>query len=73
MGDASRPIGPGVDMEDEQTPRMTGPALGEDLYGLSVAELEDRLNALEAEAERVRKELSDKRTGMKAANEIFGA
>lgn len=45
--------------------------LGEDLSNLSVAELESRIAALEAEIVRVKAELSSKRAHEAAAEALF--
>jgi len=49
----------------------TGPVIGETLETLSVAELEVRIRALEAEIVRVRGELDAKRRHEEAASALF--
>lgn len=46
-------------------------AVGQDLGGLSIGELEHRITALEREIERVREELAAKRRHEAAASAIF--
>lgn len=45
--------------------------LGEDLYGVSVDELTQRLDVLRAEITRIEGELAKKRTDLSAAEGIF--
>ncbi len=58
---------------DELRPKPTpaGINLGEDLTGLSIAELEHRVEALKAEIERVEVELKAKRAHEAAASALF--
>jgi uncharacterized small protein (DUF1192 family) len=57
---------------DDPKPRPTkGVTVGEDLKSLSQAELEARIAVLAAEIERVRAELSAKKTHEAAAAAIF--
>jgi uncharacterized small protein (DUF1192 family) len=58
---------------DEITPKKTkmGAAIGDSLATLSVAELEARIAAFEAEIERVRAELDAKRRHEQAAAALF--
>ncbi|MCB1548209.1 MAG: DUF1192 domain-containing protein [Hyphomicrobiaceae bacterium] len=57
---------------DELAPKPKKAAvLGEDLTGLSVGELEERLASLEAEMVRVRREIDAKRAIGAAAAAVF--
>ncbi len=59
-------------MSFEDPPRKpTGVMIGENLDLLSVSELEQRLQALEAEMERVRAVLQYKRASKSAADAFF--
>jgi len=59
-------------MSFEDPPRKpTGVMIGENLDLLSVSELEQRLQALEAEMERVRAVLQSKRASKSAADAFF--
>lgn len=59
-------------MSFEDPPRKpTGMVIGENLDLLSVSELEQRLEALEAEMERVRAALQSKRASKSAADAFF--
>ena len=59
-------------MSFEDPPRKpTGVMIGENLDLLSVSELEQRLEALEAEMERVRAVLQSKRASKSAADAFF--
>jgi uncharacterized small protein (DUF1192 family) len=63
-------------LEDENEPRrLRGAALGElareDLDGYAVDELEDRINALQAEIGRTEARLQKKRAGLSAADSLF--
>jgi len=46
--------------------------IGEDLYGVSVAELKDRVVILQSEIVRIEAELTKKQSDMSAAELIFG-
>ncbi len=46
--------------------------IGEDLYGISVDELETRLIVLKSEISRLEVELAKKKQELSAANQIFG-
>ena len=46
--------------------------IGEDLYGISVDELETRLIVLKSEISRLEVELAKKKLELSAANQIFG-
>ncbi len=59
-------------MFDEESPRPKREiVVGEDLYGLSVTELEERIDALRAEIERVSDELKTKKSGRAEADAVF--
>lgn len=60
-----------MDFDDIKPKPTPGPALGEDLTTLSVAELENRIRALEAEILRVKGELEAKRARQHAADKLF--
>ncbi len=45
--------------------------IGEDLERLSIAELEERVAALQAEIERVRDKMAQKRASASAAQSVF--
>jgi uncharacterized small protein (DUF1192 family) len=51
-------------------PRPTS-AIGDDLTTLSIAELEARIKAFEAEIERTRAEIAVKRSRQSAADQLF--
>lgn len=60
-----------MDWDDVRpTPKQTA-GIGEDLSGLSIAELEQRITALKAEIERVETELQRKRAHETAASAFF--
>jgi len=46
-------------------------AIGEDLYGISVSELEERIILLQAEIARLKSEISKKNSGLSAAENLF--
>jgi len=46
--------------------------LGEDLYGVSVLELKERLSVLRAEISRIETELTKKQGDLSAAQQLFG-
>ena len=48
------------------------PSPGEDLYGLSVSELDDRITIYQSEIVRLRAERSKKQAESDAAHAIFG-
>lgn len=59
-------------MFDDEAPRPKRDiVVGEDLYGLSVEELQERIARLEAEIERVGEELKTKKSGRAAAESVF--
>ncbi len=61
-----------MDWDDvRQQPSASAIALGEDLSGVSIAELEHRISALKAEIERVAAELDKKRAHEAAASALF--
>ncbi len=49
------------------------PSPGEDLYGLSVAELSDRISLYKAEISRLEDELKTKTADNAAAHALFGS
>lgn len=51
--------------------KLTEFAIGEDLYGVSIAELEHRVSVLEGEISRIKAELSKKQLERSAADELF--
>lgn len=59
--------------EDVYEPRVgqTPIVIGEDLYGISVAELESRIAVLKLEIVRIENELGKKQTEMNRAHDIF--
>lgn len=59
-------------MVDDDAPRPRRQVtVGEDLYGHSVAELEERIARLEAEIERTRAEMKKKTSERAAADAFF--
>jgi uncharacterized small protein (DUF1192 family) len=60
-----------MDLDDLQPKKAKGPALGEPLTALSIAELEARLTLLSEERLRVEQELGVKRAAIAAAAAIF--
>lgn len=59
-------------MEEEERKTAVGSvAVGDDLTTLSVAELEKRISALEAEIERTKAALASKRASLAAADSFF--
>lgn len=60
-----------MDWDDDKPKRAKGASVGENLETLSVAELEARIAALEAEIMRTREELDKKRTHEAAAAALF--
>ena len=60
-------------MFDEDAVRpLRSIAVGDDLSGMSIEELEERIGALRAEIERVEGVLGSKRAGRAAAEAVFG-
>jgi uncharacterized small protein (DUF1192 family) len=59
-------------MADDVRQSETAFAIGEDLYGVSVAELEERVGILQAEITRIERELTKKQSELSAAELIFG-
>jgi len=51
--------------------KLTDFAIGEDLYGVSIAELEQRLGVLESEISRITAELAKKQGERSAADILF--
>jgi len=58
--------------DDTPRPSSDTPAPGEDLYGLSVSELDDRILLYRAEIERLEAERVKKQSESAAAHAIFG-
>lgn len=58
-------------MSDDVRQSETKFDLGEDLYGISVAELETRVTRLQAEIERIEDELRKKKKDLSAADLLF--
>ncbi len=60
-------------MDDLELMRQSGTiSIGDDLYGLSIKELEARITQFEAEIIRVKRELEKKTQEMNAADSLFG-
>ena len=59
-----------MDMDDMPKPRATM-VIGENLDAISIAELEQRIESLEAEIVRVRAEIAKKHAGKSAAAAFF--
>jgi len=59
---------------DDDSPKSNGTTArpGEDLYGLSVSELDDRIKLYQAEIVRLEAEREKKKTEANAAHAIFG-
>jgi len=57
--------------EVQPKPKSTSIAIGEDLSGLSIGELEHRIAAFAAEIERVAAELQKKKAHEAAASALF--
>lgn len=60
-----------MDLDDERRQPVRQMVIGENLTGLSVAELEQRIAALQKEIERVKTELAAKRAHGDAAASLF--
>ncbi len=58
--------------DDLPQSRETVPQPGEDLYGLSVSELDDRITLYQAEITRLQAERVKKQAESEAAHAIFG-
>ena len=58
--------------DDLPQSRETTPTPGEDLYGLSVSDLDDRITLYQAEIVRLEAERAKKRAESDAAHAIFG-
>ena len=60
------------ELDDEKPVKKSGDiVVGEDLSLLSVEELEERIAACETEIERVKNELTAKKSSLSAAHAIF--
>lgn len=70
-----RAAGPGrqgqMDWDEPQAKTVVGPAIGENLETLSVAELKNRVSDLKAEIERVEAEIARKEKVGAAADAVF--
>lgn len=61
-------------MDQNESLRQSGTTtVGEDLYGISIEELKDRLSLFEAEIIRVKAELEKKKRERSAAEDVFGS
>jgi uncharacterized small protein (DUF1192 family) len=62
-----------IDPNDAQHPPASQSpiVIGEDLYGISVAELQERMSILKAEIQRCEAEMGKKQSEMTAAHDIF--
>ena len=60
-----------MDWDDVRTPTAKTFSVGEPLTTLSIAELEDRVGALDAEIVRIKAEIAAKRRQADAANAFF--
>lgn len=58
-------------MDDDVRQSETMFQIGEDLYGISVDELNDRLGVLKAEISRIELELAKKSADLSAADMLF--
>lgn len=56
---------------DEPQEKHEDFAIGEDLYGISVAELDGRIVLLKAEIKRIETELAKKQKDLNAAQQLF--
>ncbi len=59
-------------MSDQERRARESYRLDEDLYGLSLHELEQRIAAYQGEIERLRRELAKKGDERSAADKLFG-
>lgn len=57
---------------DDDRPIKTGFPVGEDLYGVSISELEERITLLGEEIIRLQAEVEKKRKERDAADQLFG-
>jgi uncharacterized small protein (DUF1192 family) len=60
-----------MDWDDLKPKPVKTPAVGDDLKALSIAELEARITAFEAEIARVRTEMASKKAQQDAASRLF--
>jgi uncharacterized small protein (DUF1192 family) len=60
-----------MDLDDIRPVKKPEITIGEDLSLLSVAELEDRIQALESEIARIREALASKQSSKAAADSFF--
>lgn len=58
---------------DDIVRKTTDFAIGEDLYGVSIAELQARIGILKDEIIRIEMELAKKQSDLNAAENLFGA
>lgn len=59
-------------MEDDPVRAITRVTVGENLSGLSIGDLEERIEALKAEIARTEATVASKRAGRAAADAVFG-
>ena len=60
-------------MREDVHQSETSFTIGEDLYGISVTELETRIKRLNAEVERIEVELEKKKRDLSAADLLFSS
>jgi uncharacterized small protein (DUF1192 family) len=66
-----RQTGKAMDLDDLVPKKTPGMVIGEDLAAISVAELEHRIQLLEAEIARIRAEMAKKHASKAAADAFF--
>ena len=62
-----------MSMSDNMSHSDTEFQIGEDLYGISVVELETRITRLQAEMTRIKAELDKKKRDLSAADLLFSS
>ncbi|HEY7748793.1 MAG TPA: DUF1192 domain-containing protein [Aestuariivirgaceae bacterium] len=60
-----------MEIDEDKLPKRPDIVIGEDLSKLSVEELKRRIEALEAEIERLKSAMSGKLKSREAANSVF--
>ena len=60
-----------MDPEEERKPQTPEFSIGQDLGSISIAELERRIEVLNAEIERLKANIAEKQKSLHAANSIF--